>query len=269
MSIILVTLIVSLALAFIIGTGLGFFQQKFRVERDPKIDQIREALPGANCGACGFPGCDSYAEAVAVSGEAPNKCSVGGSRVALILAEILGVSVSAEDQVAVLMCQGAADKAPKKGRYVGIPSCIAAKISAGGTKLCTWGCYGYGDCESACPFDAIHVGEDGLPRIDDKKCTGCGKCASACPQKIIALFPREQQRVLPLCSNRNVIKAMIRRTCTVGCFKCELCVKNCPAKAIHFENQLPVVDYSLCTSCSICVTKCPAKAFGLIRRQSA
>jgi Na+-translocating ferredoxin:NAD+ oxidoreductase RNF subunit RnfB len=269
MSIILITLGVSVGLAFLIGTGLGFFQEKFKVERDPRIDRIREALPGANCGACGFPGCDSYAEAAA-AGEAPNKCSVGGSKVAAVLAEILGVSVCAEDMTAILMCQGTLEKAQKKGHYVGIPSCVAAKLSAGGTKLCSWGCLGYGDCEYACPFDAIHVGEDGLPHIDEQKCTGCGKCASTCPQKIISLFPRkDRQKVLPLCSNRNLIKAMVRKTCAVGCFKCELCVKNCPSQAIRMENQLPVVDYHLCTSCNTCVNKCPTKAFSLVRRQSA
>jgi Na+-translocating ferredoxin:NAD+ oxidoreductase RNF subunit RnfB len=261
-------LIVSAVLAFIIGVGLGFFQEKFKVERDPRIDRIRAALPGANCGACGFPGCDSYAEAVA-GGEAPNKCSVGGSKTAIVLAEILGVSVSAEDMTAVLMCQGTLEKAPKKGHYVGIPSCAAAKISAGGTKLCAWGCLGYGDCAAACAFGALSVGQDGLPRIDEAKCTGCGKCAAACPQRIIALLPRKRQRVLPLCSNRNVIKAMVRKTCIAGCFKCELCVKNCSAQAIRLENQIPVVDYSKCTSCNTCVTKCPSKAFSLIRKQSA
>ena len=268
MSIIIITLIVSVLLAFLIGVGLGFFQEKFKVERDPRIDQIRAALPGANCGACGFPGCDSYSEAVA-AGEAPNKCSVGGSKTAIVLAEVLGVSVAAEDMVAILRCQGRQDKAQKKGHYVGIPSCAAAKLSAGGTKLCAWACLGYGDCERSCTFNAIKIGEDGLPAIDDKKCTGCGNCVSVCPQKVVALFPKKRQRVLPLCSNHNVIKAMVRKTCTAGCFKCELCLKNCPSKAIHFENQLPVVDYSLCTSCNTCVTKCPTKAFSLIRKQSA
>ena len=268
MSIIVVTLIVSAALAFIIGVGLGFFQQKFKVERDPRIDQIREALPGANCGACGFPGCDAYAEAVAGGGEEPNKCTVGGSKTAIVLAEILGVSVSAEDLTAVLMCQGTLDKAPKKGHYVGIPSCTAAKLSAGGTKLCSWGCLGYGDCATVCAFDAIRIDKDGLPRIDEKKCTGCGTCAAACPQRIIALLPRRRQRVLPLCSNRNTVRAMVRKTCTIGCFKCELCVKNCASKAIRMEKQLPVVDYSLCTSCNTCVTKCPTKAFCLLRKDA-
>ena len=267
MSIIITTLIVSAALAFLIGVGLGFFQEKFKVERDPRIDKIREALPGANCGACGFPGCDSYAEAVA-QGEAPGKCTVGGSKTAAAIADTLGVSVSAEDMAAVLMCQGTSDKAPAKGHYVGIPSCAAAKISAGGTKLCAWGCLGYGDCAAACTFGAISVGADGLPRIDEKKCTGCGNCVAACPQRIIALLPRKRQRVLPLCSNRNVVKAMVRKTCTIGCFKCELCVKNCPSQAIRIENQLPVVDYAKCSLCNSCVTKCPSKAFSLIRKES-
>jgi len=265
MSIILITLIVSAVLAFVVGTGLGFIQEKFAVERDPRIDQIREALPGANCGACGFPGCDAYAEAVA-AGEAPNKCTVGGSKTAIMLAEILGVTVSAEDLTAVLLCQGTRDKAQKKGHYVGIPSCAAAKLSAGGTKLCAWGCMGYGDCVQVCTFNAIYMDDNDLPRIDDKKCTGCGSCAAACPQKLIALLPKKRQRVLPLCSNRNVIKAMVRKTCVIGCFKCGLCVKNCSSKAIRLENELPVVDYSLCTSCNTCVTKCPSKAFSLIRK---
>jgi Na+-translocating ferredoxin:NAD+ oxidoreductase RNF subunit RnfB len=265
MSIILITLSVSAVLAFLIGIGLGFFQEKFKVERDPKIDQIRAALPGANCGACGFPGCDAYAEAVCGGHAAADKCAVGGSAAAKTLADILGIAVSAEDKIAILLCQGTREKAPEKGRYVGIRSCGAAKISAGGIKLCAWGCYGYGDCERICPFDAIHVGEDGIPHVDPQKCTGCGKCAGACPQKTLSLVPRSRQGSIPLCSNRNVIKAMVRKTCSIGCFKCELCVKNCPSQAIRFENNLPIVDYGLCTSCNTCVTKCPTKVLNLLR----
>ena len=263
MTIILITLVVSVLLAFVIGTGLGFFKEKFRVNRDPKIDRIREALPGANCGACGYPGCDAYAEAVGIEETTPDKCTVGGSSVAKSLAEILGISIAAEDKVAVLMCQGTKERAPEKGRYVGIKTCGAAKLSAGGTKLCAWGCYGFGDCERSCPFDAIHVWEDGIPHVDYGKCTGCGKCVLACPQKILSLIPKTRVGSVPLCSNRNVIKAMVRKTCTVGCFKCEICVKNCPEKAIHMENGLPVVDYSICKSHGVCVIKCPSHVFKL------
>ncbi len=266
MSIILITLAVSAILAFAIGLGLGFFREKFKVERDPKVDRIRAALPGANCGACGFPGCDAYADAVFKGEAAPDKCTSGGKKTAEELALILGVTVDAEDKVAVLMCQGTRDKAPEKGEYVGIRTCAAAKLSAGGTKLCAWGCLGFGDCECACPFDAIHVGPDGIPHVDYEKCTGCGQCVKACPQRILTLVPKSRKGAVALCSNRNVIKAMVRKTCTVGCFKCELCVKSCPQKAIRMENGTPVVDYSLCDSCNVCVEKCPDKVFKLLER---
>ncbi len=266
MSIILITLAVSVLLAFVLGLGLGFFREKFRVDRDPIIDRIREVLPGANCGACGYPGCDAYAEAVGLEETTPDRCTVGGSAVARSLADILGIVVSAEDKVAVLMCQGTRERAPEKGRYVGIRTCAAAKLSAGGTKLCAWGCYGFGDCERVCPFDAIHVGPDGIPHVDYDKCTGCGKCIAACPQKILSLIPRNRVGAIALCSNRNVIKAMVRKTCAVGCFKCEICVRNCPEKAIRMEDGLPVVDYALCTSCNTCVEKCPTNVFKLYER---
>jgi Na+-translocating ferredoxin:NAD+ oxidoreductase RNF subunit RnfB len=264
MPIILLTLVVSLVLAFAIGAGLGFFQEKFKVPRDPKLDQVRAALPGANCGACGFPGCDAYADAVCSGGAEPDKCAVGGSACAKTLADILGVAVSAEDRVAILLCQGTKEKAPQKGRYVGIPSCVAAKASAGGVKLCAWGCYGYGDCAASCNFGAISIGENGLPHIQPEKCTGCGKCAAACPQKILGLVPRERRGAVALCCNKNANKAMIRKTCGAGCFKCELCVKSCPQKAISFAGGLPVIDYSLCDSCKTCVEKCPDKVFALL-----
>jgi Na+-translocating ferredoxin:NAD+ oxidoreductase RNF subunit RnfB len=266
MSIILITLVVSFILAFSLGIGLGFFRERFKVVRDPKIERIREALPGANCGACGFPGCDAYAEAVGKEETTPDRCSVGGTATAKALAEILGISIEAEDKVVVLMCQGTKDRAPEKGEYVGIKTCAAVKLSAGGTKLCAWGCYGFGDCERACPFDAIHVGGDGIPHVDYEKCTGCGKCVTACPQKVLSLVPRNRTGSVPLCSNRNPIKAMVRKTCSVGCFKCELCVRSCPEKAIQMVNGLPVVDYTKCKSHAVCVAKCPTHVFKLLEK---
>lgn len=266
MSIIFVTLAVSFILAFILGIGLGFFREKFNVPRDKKTEQIRAALPGANCGACGFPGCDAYAEAVGKEETTPDRCSVGGTATAKALAEILGVTIEAEDKVVVLMCQGTKDRAPEKAEYVGIKTCAAVKLSAGGIKLCAWGCYGFGDCERACPFDAIHVGGDGIPHVDYEKCTGCGKCVTACPQKVLSLVPRNRTGSIPLCSNRNPIKAMVRKTCSVGCFKCELCVRSCPEKAIHMENGLPVVDYTKCKSHAVCVAKCPTHVFKLLEK---
>jgi Na+-translocating ferredoxin:NAD+ oxidoreductase subunit B len=261
MSIILITIVFSTLLAFAIGLGLGFFEKKFKVDRDPKINQVRAALPGANCGACGYPGCDAYAEAVAAGSAAPSLCTSGGKKTADELAAILGVTVSAEDNVVVLLCQGSRGRAHDKGDYVGIRTCQAAKLSTGSTKLCAWACLGHGDCECACPFDAIHVEADGIPHVDFDKCTGCGQCVKACPQLILALSPRAQKAALTLCSNRNTNKAAVRKTCSVGCFKCDLCVKNCPEKCISMQNQLPVVDVPRCTSCGKCVDVCPDKCF--------
>lgn len=264
MNAVLITIGFSFALAAILGLALGWFKEMFKVERDPKIDEVRNALPGVNCGGCGYPGCDGYAEAVA-GGNAPvTKCAPGGSAVASALASLMGVNAAAEDVVAVLLCQGAKDKAPAKGEYVGVKTCRAAKLSAGGTKLCAWGCLGYGDCTKVCQFDALHMGEDGLPHVDYAKCTGCGLCVQECPQAILATVPRSRKGSVVVCSNRNTIKANVMKTCKVGCIKCEACVRVCPEQCISMVNGIPVTDYSKCTSCGLCVEKCPTKCYKLL-----
>ncbi|MCX7774616.1 MAG: RnfABCDGE type electron transport complex subunit B [Rectinemataceae bacterium] len=261
---ILVTIGFSALLAFVIGIALAFFREKFKVERDPKIDEVRDALPGANCGGCGFPGCDGYAEAVA-TGRAPvNKCTAGGAATTEALGKIMGVSAVAEDKVAVLLCQGTHEKAVAKGEYVGIPTCRAAKLSTGSVKACAWGCQGYGDCVAVCKFDALAMGDDGLPHVNYDNCTGCGMCVEECPQKILTLVPRDRVGSIVLCSNRNTVKANVIKTCKVGCIKCELCVRSCPEKAITMVNGVPVTDYAKCTSCGICVEKCPTKCYKML-----
>jgi Na+-translocating ferredoxin:NAD+ oxidoreductase RNF subunit RnfB len=265
MSIVLITAIFALVLAFTVGLLLGFFNKLFSVEVDPMVSKVREALPGANCGACGFPGCDGYAAAVAGRTTEVNRCSPGGKAVAEALAQLMGVNASAEDVVAVLACQGAKEHAPAKGEYVGVKTCRAAKLSTGGTKLCAWGCLGYGDCVAVCQFDALHMGEDGLPHVDYDKCTGCGKCIAECPQQILKKVPKDRVGSMVICSNRNPIKPMVKKTCAVGCIKCEICVKNCPEKCITMVNGIPEVDYSKCTSCGVCVEKCPTKVFKMLQ----
>ncbi|QQO09855.1 RnfABCDGE type electron transport complex subunit B [Breznakiella homolactica] len=265
MNIVLLTALFAAALALILGLALGFFKEFFKVEEDPMVAKIRELLPGANCGACGYPGCDGYAKAIA-SGEADvTRCAPGGKATVDSLCQLLGVSASATSIVAVLACQGSKEHAPVKGDYIGVPTCRGAKISTGGTKLCSWGCLGFGDCTMVCPFDAIHMGGDGLPHVDYAKCTGCKKCIIECPQQIIKEVPRERKGSMVICSNRNPIKAMVMKTCKVGCIKCEICVKNCPEKCITMENGIPVVDYSKCTSCGVCVAKCPTKVFKMLQ----
>lgn len=265
MSIVLITAIFAVILAMSLGIALGFFREFFKVEADPLIGEARAILPGANCGACGYPGCDAYAAAVAGRASEVTRCSVGGKAVAERLAALMGVNAVAEDVVAVLACQGSKEHAPLKGEYVGVPSCRAAKLTAGGTKLCAWGCLGFGDCVNVCQFDALHMGEDGLPHVDYDKCTGCGMCMAECPQQILKRVPKERVGAMVVCSNRNPIKAMVMKTCKVGCIKCELCVKNCPEKCITMENGIPVVDYAKCTSCGTCVAKCPTKVFKLLQ----
>jgi Na+-translocating ferredoxin:NAD+ oxidoreductase RNF subunit RnfB len=266
MSIVLITAIFALILAFVLGTALGFFGEFFAVPQNPLAGQIREVLPGANCGACGFPGCDNYAAAIASGGAGISSCTVGGAAVAEKLSAIMGVSASVVPVVAVLACQGSKAHAPVKGNYTGLQTCRGAKLSSGGTKLCAWGCLGFGDCSLVCQFGALSMGEDGLPKVDYAKCTGCKVCVGECPQGLLREIPKERQGSLALCSNRNSIKSMVMKTCKTGCIKCELCVKNCPQQCITMQNAVPVINYDLCTSCGTCVEKCPTKVLKILEK---
>jgi len=264
MSIVLTTALLSLVIAFILGLALGFFKEFFAVEEDPLIGQIRAALPGANCGACGFPGCDNYAASIVKDAAGINSCSVGGQAVAEKIAGLVGGSADVKPMVAMLACRGTHEKALLKGEYIGVKSCRAARISTGSIKRCTWGCQGFGDCTRVCKFGAIQMGEDGLPHIDGERCTGCMACANECPQHIIWVIPRDLKGSRPQCSNLNVNKAMVAKNCKNGCIKCELCVKNCPEQCIKMANGIPVVDNAKCTSCGTCVAKCPMKVMTLL-----
>jgi Na+-translocating ferredoxin:NAD+ oxidoreductase RNF subunit RnfB len=241
--------------------ALAFFGEKFKVERDPLADAIRGALPGANCGGCGFPGCDGYAEAVAARRAGPNLCTAGGAATTEAVSALVGVDSDAEDMVTVLTCQGTREKAVQKGEYVGVPTCRAAKLSAGGVKGCAWGCQGFGDCTLVCKFDALEMGDDGLPHVNYDNCTGCGMCAEECPQRLFAMVPRARKGSIVLCSNRTTLKPTVLKNCKVGCIKCEACVKACPEQCIAMVNGIPVTDYSKCTSCGACVDKCPTKCY--------
>ena len=266
MNIILLTAIFAALLAFALGTALGFFREFFAVAEDPLKGKIREALPGANCGACGFPGCDGYAAAVAGGQADISRCTVGGAETAARLSVLTGAAAEVMPVVAVLACQGSREHAPPRGEYTGLQTCRGAKLAAGSTKLCTWGCLGFGDCVAVCQFGALTLGEDGLPRIDRDRCAGCKLCILECPQRLLQEVPRNRQGAIALCSNRNPIKGMVLKTCKAGCIKCGLCVKLCPEKCITLENGIPQVDYSVCSACGTCVSKCPAKVLNLLSR---
>lgn len=265
MQTVLISALVALGLAFLLGILLGIFKQVFHVEVDPKIEEVRSVLPGANCGACGYPGCDGFAEAVA-KGKAPtNGCTVGASEVAKKVASIMGVDASTSAKNVVhLLCQGCYEVSKPKAEYVGVKTCAAAKISINGTKECDWGCIGLGDCAKACPFNAISVLDNGLVKIDEEKCTGCGICVEKCPQNILRLFPEDTKGAIALCNCRNPRKPMIMKNCKRGCIKCGKCERVCEPQALKLVNGIPEINYSLCTSCGECVKGCPTKVLTLL-----
>ncbi len=241
------------------GAVLAYASKKFAVEVDPRAEELLAILPGANCGGCGYPGCSGYADAI-LQGAPTNSCPVGGATVAEKIAAVMGVAVdtSAIRQVATVYCRGGKEECGKRFQYTGVQTCRAAQAVGGGDKLCTFGCLGYGDCLRACPFDAISMGDNGLPVIDEAKCTGCEQCVLACPRKITALRPVDalvQVRCLSEAKGKDV-----RAICSTGCIGCGLCMKACPFDAITLENNLARIDYSKCRKCGLCVTKCPTKA---------
>ncbi len=246
-------------LGLVFGAGLALFSLKFRVEEDPKLEHILALLPGANCGACGFPGCRQLSEAI-VNGEAvPTKCTVGGAKIAGEISQIMGIKAQVIlPRTARMKCQGDKENAVVRAKYEGIYSCKAASQISGGFKQCIYSCLGLGDCELACPFEAITMVETGLPFINEEKCTSCGLCVSSCPRNVITLIDKEKRTVITCASVQR--GPDVRKACKVGCIKCGVCVKNCPKGAIHLDpilGNLAIIDYNLCDNCGTCVEKCP------------
>jgi len=250
------------ALGLIYGLGLAFASKKFHVEVDPKIEAIVEALPSANCGACGYPGCAGYAEAIVMNDEELNKCAPGGAAVVSEIAEIMGKEASAaERKVAVIKCQsGGTNNTFFRYEYQGVPTCKAAVMINNGPNLCSWGCVFQNDCIAACQFDAISIDENGMRVVDKEKCTGCGACVKACPRNLIELAG-EKKRVHILCSSHDK-GAESRKVCgnKTACIGCTLCVKKCPKDAIEMKNNLAVLNYDLCIMCGLCADVCPTGA---------
>ncbi|EFQ24423.1 electron transport complex, RnfABCDGE type, B subunit [Aminomonas paucivorans DSM 12260] len=246
-------------LGLVFGLLLAYASKRFHVETDPRVEQVRERLPGANCGGCGFPGCDAYAEAVVLEGAKPNLCAAGGAELAEALAKIMGVSVEASARrVAFVKCKGTPDVARWRCLYEGAADCREAVVlPGGGHKACSFGCLGLGTCVAVCPFDAIHI-ENSVARVDEAKCVGCGACVTLCPKGLIELVPLDQ-RVRVACHSTHR-GPDVKKACQVGCIGCGLCVKACPNDAVHVENNLARIDPDKCTQCCLCVDKCPTKA---------
>ncbi len=244
------------AMAAVFGIILAIAAQKFAVKVDPRIKNISEVLPGANCGGCGYPGCAGYAAAIVETGAAINLCAPGGGEVASSIAEIMGVEAeSSEPRVAVVKCRGGCSVAAEKFEYDGISDCRAAALVNTGAKGCRYGCLGLGSCVAACPFGAIIMTEDDIPLVLEEKCVGCGKCVEVCPRDVISLVPRSKP-VVALCQSQ-LRGAAAKKLCKVACISCKKCEKECKFDAIHIVNNIPVIDYDKCTSCGKCVLVCP------------
>ena len=243
-------------IALLCGVLLSLTERFFGVKEDEKAQAIRECLPGANCGACGFSGCDAYAKALSEGvAEGTNLCIPGGDNAAREIANILGVEAGdVIEKVAYVACNGVCGVVEKKYEYTGPKNCVAANLSYNGDKTCSSACLGYGDCLRACPQDAITV-IDNVAHIDPKKCIGCGICVRTCPKNIIKLID-DTSKVAVKCSNHEK-GAITRKSCTNGCIGCMKCEKTCPHGAIKVENNLAVIDYSICTGCGECAKVCP------------
>ena len=243
------------ALGLIFGILLALASKFFAVEGNPLISQVREALPGANCGACGYPGCDGFARAVAEGAAPINGCPVCSTEQVQNLGKIMGVEAdNVEPLVAVVRCQGTIDNATLKYTYEGIHDCAAAAQLADGYKACKYACLGLGNCAKVCPTDAITI-VDNVSQIDRERCIACGKCAAICPRGIIGLVPVSAATIIKC---RATAKgAEVRNACKVGCIGCGICAKNCPTEAITMIDDLAVIDYEKCINCGICEEKCP------------
>jgi Na+-translocating ferredoxin:NAD+ oxidoreductase RNF subunit RnfB len=254
------TFVFVLGVATIFGMGLAFAAKKFDIKKDPRIEQVREVLASAHCGACGYAGCEQYAEAVVTNPDvSPNLCTPGGARTAELVAMFTGKKATmAEPIFSRIICQGDWQKSVKRFRYEGVEDCRAAILAGGGDKGCIYGCLGYGTCEKVCPFDAIDMNENHLPVVDITKCTGCRKCEVACPKNVIEVLP-SGRAVLVSCHSRDR-GADTRKSCQIGCISCGACVKVCPFDAPAIENNLSSIDLEKCRVCGLCVGKCPTKA---------
>lgn len=240
------------------GLILQFASTVFYVKEDPRVIAITDALPGANCGACGFPGCAGLASAIA-SGQAPvTGCPVGGQPTADKVAEIMGVNAAAMVRnVAVVKCQGDCDKANDKFEFKGIQDCRTMNLYYQGNKTCSYGCMGGGTCMEVCAYGAISM-VNGIAVIDKEKCTACNKCVEVCPKKLIELVPYTAKTVVK-CNSHDGGK-QVKDACSIGCIGCRLCVKSCPEQTITFDDKLAKIDYSGCVNCGVCVEKCPTNA---------
>ncbi len=257
MQIIIITTLVIAVIGIVVGAGLVFTGNKFHVDVDERESAVRDCLPGNNCGACGFAGCDALAAAIVAGKASVSACPVGGTPVAKQIGKIMGQTADAvESKVAFVRCKGTCEVTHNQGNYVGIRDCRSAVLSGLNVTDCAYGCLGFGSCAAVCPQDAIRV-LDGVAMVNRKKCVGCGLCVKACPRGLIELVPASK-RVIVQCSNKDR-GPQVKKVCSAGCIGCMLCTRQCESDAIHVSNNLASIQYENCTQCGKCVEKCPVK----------
>ncbi|MEQ1831894.1 MAG: RnfABCDGE type electron transport complex subunit B [Candidatus Eisenbacteria bacterium] len=245
------------------GVALGIAAERFKVPSNPLVEQVRDRLPSANCGACGYAGCQAYAEAVVENADVlPSLCIPGRAPVAEALAALTGKAAGAmEDRVVTMTCHGTSAYARDDAHYAGIETCAAAALVFGGPKACKNGCLGLADCVRACPFDALHIGPGGIAQVDTAACTGCGVCVPICPKSLFHFVPRARR--IELACKAVDSKSVVRSTCQVGCTQCRKCVSKCPAGAITWDGRTILIDHEMCIaygpSCQeACSDICPS-----------
>lgn len=246
------------SISIIIGIVLGIAEKAFHVDVDENEIKVRDALPGSNCGGCGYAGCDACAKAI-VNGDAPvSACPVGGADAAGKIASILGKELGElKRMVAFVKCDGTSEKRAADYNYFGIDSCVYASNMPGSSPYaCKYGCLGFGSCTRVCDHNAIKI-VNRKAVVDESLCVACGKCLRICPHNLIELVPADSKYRVQ-CSSLSKGKA-VKDACDAGCIACGICTKNCPNDAIKLNNNIPKIDYDKCTKCGICAEKCPKK----------
>jgi electron transport complex protein RnfB len=260
-SVVLYTVISLSGIGVTAAIVLFLVAQKFKVFEDPRIDQVEDELPAANCGGCGFPGCRNFAEELVKAEDFGDLyCPVGGNETMSKIAEILGKeAVTQEPKVAVLRCNGTCKFRPRVNKYDGTPTCAIAAALYGGDTACEYGCLGYGDCVEVCKFDALYMdSETGLPVVIDSNCTACGACVKECPKNLFELRKRykKDRKIYVACMNEDK-GGPARKSCSVACIGCTKCVIVCPFDAITMNNNLAFIDSEKCRLCRKCAPVCP------------